>query len=38
MEMDDGSMNMDMDMNMSFSFTCDVGELIFGWWTINTCL
>ena len=37
--MDDGSMSMDMDMdmNMSFSFTCDVGELIFGWWTINTC-
>ncbi|CAM9465559.1 unnamed protein product [Scytosiphon promiscuus] len=25
-------------MSMSFSFTCDVGELLFGWWTINTCL
>lgn len=38
MAMDD-DMSMDMDsMNMSFSFTCDVGELIFGWWTISTCL
>eukprot|EP00903_Cladosiphon_okamuranus_P010649 g10070.t1 len=37
MEMDDDSMSMDMDMNMSFSFTCGVGELLFGWWKINTC-
>ncbi|CAM9483928.1 unnamed protein product [Ectocarpus sp. 4 AP-2014] len=34
MEMDDDMSS----MNMSFSFTCDVGELVFGWWTVNTCL
>lgn len=38
MDMSDDGMNMDMSMSMSFSFTCDVGELLFGWWTINTCL
>lgn len=37
MEMDD-DMSMDMSMNMSFTFTCDVGEVLFGWWTVNTCL
>lgn len=34
----DDDMNMDMSMSMSFTFTCDVGELLFGWWSINTCL
>ncbi|CAM9464415.1 unnamed protein product [Pylaiella littoralis] len=36
MDMDD-DMSMDMTMNMSFTFTCDVGELLFGWWIVNTC-
>lgn len=30
-------MDMDMDMNMSFVFSCDVGPLLFGWWTVNSC-
>ncbi|CAM9123197.1 unnamed protein product [Sphacelaria rigidula] len=36
MDMDD-DMNMDMGMSMSFSFTCNVGPLLFSWWTINSC-
>lgn len=36
--MDDDMSSMDMSMNMSFAFTCDVGELLFGWWTVNTCV
>ncbi|CAM9378385.1 unnamed protein product [Ascophyllum nodosum] len=31
------SMDMDMDMSMSFEFTCDVGPLLFDWWTIESC-
>lgn len=34
MAMDD---DMSMTMNMSFEFTCDVGPLVFGWWTISSC-
>lgn len=36
MEMDD-DMSMSSGMSMSFEFTCDVGPMIFSWWTINTC-
>lgn len=31
------SMTMDMSMSMSFEFTCDVGPLLFDWWTIDSC-
>eukprot|EP00904_Undaria_pinnatifida_P002626 jgi/Undpi1/12364/HiC_scaffold_5.g02036.m1 len=41
MSMDDdmsmSSMSMDMDMNMNFVFSCDVGPLLFSWWTISSC-
>lgn len=37
MQMDDDSMSMDMGMSMTFEFTCDVGPLLFSWWSISGC-